>query len=173
MLGRLRRGASCSSPNHGTSYYGAEKLALFGATQRVLSDVTLLTPCPNPTCRQHFRARRAEQTLFALILPSIGRVPSAALPHTQTCENVRHPAKHAQTTHQGLRADNHCTNRLSSRWIGCFRRRTRRPGERNASADRSRLGMAADVVFGLPRLRGKQCTPTAVLAIVGTHRRCW
>src|ERR1700688_3667212 len=52
-----------------------------------------------------FFNRPTEPHPAAFILPSIGRVPSAAQPHTQTCENVRPPAKHAQTTHHGLRSE--------------------------------------------------------------------
>jgi hypothetical protein len=146
MLGRLRRGTSYSSPNHGTSYYGAEKLALFGAMQLASNKCSPTEPCPNPTCRQHFCARRAEQASLASILPSIGRVPSATLPHTQTCENVRHPANHAQTTHHGLRADDLGTNRLSPGGLGVVADAPARSGERDASADRSWLGMSADAV---------------------------
>src|ERR1700681_793141 len=60
-----------------------------------------------------FFNRPTRPQLAAFILPSVGRVPSAALPHTQTCESVRQNTKHAQTTHHGLRSDDLGTNRLS------------------------------------------------------------
>src|ERR1700681_3860556 len=60
-----------------------------------------------------FFNRPTEPHPAAFILPSVGRVPSAALPHTQTCESVRQNAKHAKTTHHGLRSDDLGTNRLS------------------------------------------------------------
>src|SRR5438105_3098953 len=61
-----------------------------------------------------FFSRPTAPHLAAFILPSVGRSASPPWSHAQTCENVRHPAKHAQTTHHGLRSDDLGTNRLSA-----------------------------------------------------------
>jgi hypothetical protein len=50
----------------------------------------------------------------AFILPSVGRSPSAPMPPCQTHATMRNRAKHAQSTHCGLRSGNLRTNRPSS-----------------------------------------------------------
>src|ERR1700674_2860286 len=60
--------------------------------------------------------------LAAFILQSVGRVPSAPMPHHQTHANMRNHANHAQASHCGLRSGDLRTKRPSSRnpgVIGC------------------------------------------------------
>src|SRR5580704_13606410 len=61
-----------------------------------------------------FFSRPTEPHPAAFILPSVGRLASAPLPHSQTCENIRHHAKRAQSHHCGLRSGDLGTNRPSA-----------------------------------------------------------
>src|SRR6266446_8852768 len=116
--------------------------------------------------------------LAAFILPSLGRVACPAWPHSQTCENLRRCAKHAQTNHHGLRSDDLGTTRRSAGGAVVVGDALPGPGERGSSAGRSWFGTSADVLsaFGglagnsalaQPRSRSSEVTAGAVRAAFG------
>jgi len=95
-----------SSPNNAASCCSVEILAIFGAPQLASRQRWLSRHRPNPTCRQHSCARRAEQTSFALILPSSFTSPIVRTP-TPTCDHVPRPpgARQARAMLQRQRAE--------------------------------------------------------------------
>jgi hypothetical protein len=152
MLGRLRRGATCSSPSHGTSYYGAEKLALFGATHRVLPDEILSSPCPNPTCRQHFCRPEGAASIACFNL-AISRSGGLRCPASHA--NMRKRSRSCETcpndsSRPPLRRSRH--KQTVARWMGVIGDAPTGTGERDACADRSWLAC-----------RSKRCRPAAAL----------
>jgi hypothetical protein len=76
MVGRLRQRSSHSSSNHGTSYYSAEKLAVFGATHIACALEMSPARCKNQRADNHLAFAEGCKRQFALILPSGGRVAS-------------------------------------------------------------------------------------------------
>ena len=109
--------------------------------------------CKAPDVSALFRRPTAPH-LAAFTLQSVGRVPSPAWPHRQTCENVRHSAKDGQTTHHGLRSDDLGTNRLSAGILLVVGIALGGPGERDLSAARSRFCSSGDVLSGFVAFAG-------------------
>ena len=92
MLGRLRRGASYSSSNHGTSYYSAEKLALFGAMHLASNRCSLLNLVLTQRADNTFApGGRSKHRLLQSCHPSVEcpPLPSLTLKHAKTCDRLR------------------------------------------------------------------------------------
>ena len=104
------------------------------------------------------------RTSVRFILSSSGRVASAALPHTQTCETVRHAANHAETTYHSLRSKYLGTNRLAL--------------QMHLHDQPNAILLPNDVACHIGR-RNRPAAPlqeteclTSALAIIATHQRC-
>ena len=153
---RRRRRCSCSADcaeerviqaqTTAPRIYGAEKLAFFGAMHLASNKCSLLNLVLTQRADNTFApGGRSKHRLLQSCHPSVGcpPLPCLTLKHAKTCDM---PAKHAQTTHHGLRSDDLGRNRLSPGGLSVVGDAPAGPGERDTSADRSWLGMSADAV---------------------------